>query len=89
MEDMYTYIAFRLHAPDNARRQYQRIADQILSLDFMPERYKILDEEPEHSKSIRRMIVDNYSVLFIILDNSVKVVNVVYTPSNFHPHYLD
>ena len=89
MEDMYTYIAFRLHAPENALRQYQRIADQILKLEYMPERFKILDEEPEHSKSIRRMIVDNYSVLFVSQDDFVKVVSVLYTPSNIHSHYLD
>ena len=89
MEDMYTYIAFRLHAPENALRQYQRIADQILKLEYMPERFKILDEEPEHSKSIRRMIVDNYSVLFVIQDDFVKVVNVLYTPSNIYSHNLD
>ena len=88
MEDMYTYIAFRLHAPENARNQYKRIADQILTLEYMPERYKVLDIEPEHSKGIRRMLVDNYSVFFVILGHFVKVVNVLYTPSDFHPHYL-
>ena len=61
MEDIYNYIAIDLLAPDNAMGQYNRIADEILTLDTFPERFRIMDSEPEKRMELRRMLVDNYS----------------------------
>lgn len=47
MEDIYNYIAIDLLAPDNAMGQYNRIADEILTLDTFTERFRIMDSEPE------------------------------------------
>lgn len=66
MKQLYNHIAYVLLAPENAIRQYNRIADEILKLDTFPERYRIMDYEPEHSMEIRRMLVDNYSVFYVI-----------------------
>ena len=33
--------------PDNAMGQYNRIADEILTLDTFTERFRIMDSEPE------------------------------------------
>ncbi len=41
-----------------------------------------MDSEPEHSKEIRRMLVDNYSVFYVIKGDRVIVTNVLYTASN-------
>ena len=41
MEDIYNYIAIDLLAPDNAMGQYNRIADEILTLDTFPERFRL------------------------------------------------
>ena len=62
--------------------QYNRIADAILKLDEMPERFRVMDSEPEHSRGVRRMLVDNYSVFYIIEEDSVVVTDVLYTPSD-------
>ena len=43
-------------------KQYNRIADEILTLDTFPERFRIMDSEPEKRMELRRMLVDNYSV---------------------------
>ena len=45
MESIYDYIAETFQAHDTAARQYDRIADAILSLVEMPERVKIMDFE--------------------------------------------
>ncbi len=68
MEDIYNYIAIDLLAPDNAMGQYNRIADEILTLDTFPERFRIMDSEPEKRMELRRMLVDNYSVFYTIRD---------------------
>lgn len=82
MEQVYNYIASVLMAPENAIGQYNRIADEILKLDMFPERFRIMDSEPEHSNGIRRMLVDNYSVFYVIKDRRVIVTNVLYSASD-------
>ena len=66
MEQLYNHIAYVLQAPENAMDQYNRIADAILTLDTMAERIRIMESEPERSKEMRRLLVDNYSVFFVI-----------------------
>ena len=82
MEDIYNYIALELLSPENAMGQYNRIADEILTLDTFPQRYRIMDSEPEKQMELRRMIVDNYSVFYTILVGKVIVTDVLYTASD-------
>ena len=82
MEDIYNYIAEELLAPENAMGQYNRIADAILSLDNFPEKFRVLESEPEKDKEIRRMVVDNYSVFYVIKENRVIVTDVLYSASD-------
>lgn len=82
MEQLYNHIAYVLLSPENAMGQYNRIADAILRLDEMPERFRVMDSEPEHSRGLRRMLVDNYSVFYIIEEERVVVTDVLYTPSD-------
>ncbi len=82
MEDIYNYIALDLLSPENAMGQYNRIADEILALDVFPQRYRIMDSEPEKNMELRRMIVDNYSVFYTIRADKVIVIDVLYTASD-------
>lgn len=82
MESIYEYIAEELLAPDTAMGQYNRIADTIETLDQMPERIKLMESEPERTRGLRRLIVDNYAVFFIIADDVVIVTNVLYGASD-------
>lgn len=82
MEDIYNYIALELLSPENAMGQYNRIADKILTLDTFPQRYRIMDSEPEKQMELRRMIVNNYSVFYTIHADRVIVTDVLYTASD-------
>lgn len=82
MEDIYNYIAIDLLAPENAMGQYNRIADEILTLDTFPERFRIMESEPEKSMELRRMLVDNYSIFYTIREDKVIVTDVLYTASD-------
>ena len=82
MESIYEYIAEELLAPDTAMGQYNRIADAIETLDQMPERIKLMESEPEKTRGLRKLIVDNYAVFFIIADDIVIVTNVLYGASD-------
>ena len=82
MEQLYQYIAEVLLSPENAISQYNRIADAILTLDELPERCPIMNTEPEHSRGIRRMLVDNYSVFYIIEETRVIITDGLYSASD-------
>jgi plasmid stabilization system protein ParE len=82
MEAIYKYIAETLLVPATAAKQYDRIAEAILSLENMPERLKIIDSEPEHSKGLRTLIIDNYTVFFVIRNEMVYITRVLYSSSN-------
>ena len=47
MESIYIYIADTLLEPNIAVKQYNRIADAILTLEQMPDRIQLIDSEPE------------------------------------------
>ena len=60
MNGIYEYIAVSLQSPENAMGQYNRIADSVLKLGFFPEKFRLVDFEPERSQGLRQMLVDNY-----------------------------
>ena len=82
MECIYYYIAQDLLSPESAIRQYDRISDAILKLDIFPEKNRILKFEIERMRLLRRLIVDNYSVFYVIEGDSVIVTNVLYSASD-------
>lgn len=48
---IYDYICETLQAPQAAQRQYHRLAEEILSLDFFPERYAVIEAEARNAYS--------------------------------------
>lgn len=82
MEAVYRYIAEKLLSPENALGQYNRIADEILSLRLFPERNRLVEFEPERSQGLRRMLVDNYSVFYVVRGGRVIVTGVLYSASD-------
>ena len=62
---IFEYIAFELQSPENASGQLDRLEEQILSLDIMPERYRKYENEPWKSRGLRVLPVDNYVIFYI------------------------
>ncbi len=88
MEKIYKYIAKVLLSPENAMGQYNRIADEILTLESFPEKFSLFDIEPEHSMGIHKMIVDNYVVCYVIDPGVVTVTDVLYGASDIHTRLM-
>ena len=59
LRGIFEYIAFELQSPENASGQLDRLEEQILSLDTMPERYRKYEKEPWKSRGLRVLLVDN------------------------------
>lgn len=78
MESIYDYIATESLAPEAAIGQYDRIANQILTLTDMPARIGVMNSEPEHTLKVRKMPVGDYYVLFQIRESQVVVLRVLH-----------
>ena len=76
LRGIFEYIAFELQAPENASGQLERLEEQILSLDTIPERYRKYEKEPWETRGLRVLPVDNYVVLYIP-DSNKKVVTIL------------
>ncbi|MGB8454347.1 MAG: type II toxin-antitoxin system RelE/ParE family toxin [Anaerocolumna sp.] len=84
LERIYLYIATKLLAPENASGQYERITHSTMKLDTMPERYRLIESEPEKSRGLRIMPVDSYSVIYIVKNQKVIITNILYSASDLH-----
>ncbi|MFI3214724.1 MAG: type II toxin-antitoxin system RelE/ParE family toxin [Eubacteriales bacterium] len=87
MEQIYVYIAHDLQVPENAQGQYDRIANQILMLESMPDRYPIMCGGELERRGIRLMPVDNYDVLYFIREEEVVVTDVIYSAANIRERF--
>ena len=72
LREIYRYIAVELQSEQNANGQLDRLEENILKLDEMPERFRVYDREPWRSRNLRVMPVDNY-----VPDHQVKTVTVL------------
>ena len=89
MEEIYNYIAIQLQAPENAMGQYNRIAETIEGLNVFPERVKLVESEPERIMGLRQLVIDNYSVFYVIEDMDVKVTRVLYSAMDISRRLLE
>lgn len=84
MEDLkntYEYIAGELFAPDAAAELVRAIMDAVRSLDEMPMRCRLYDDEPWRSRGLRLMLVRKYAVLYLPDEtaDTVSIVRILYS----------
>ncbi len=74
------YISDTLHEPNTAVRLYGSIKKEILSLNKMPNRYAVVNEEPYRSMGVRRIPIENYTVFYIVDEkqNTVHIFRILY-----------
>lgn len=78
--ELRNYIADVLHAPGTATEYIRMVRREIAKLASLPARFKLLDEEPWHSRGVRRFPAKNFFVYFWINESTkrVYVLNVIY-----------
>lgn len=76
LDHIYKYIASEKLAPENAKRQPDRIKYAILSLDTFPQSHQERNEGRYARKEYRQLLIDNYIAIFRI-DEPRKTVYVV------------
>ena len=76
LRDIYEYIAYELLEPDTAAGQTNRIMKAARSLEQMPMRHRLYEEEPWHSQGLRFLPVDNYLIIYLP-DETNNIVNII------------
>lgn len=81
LDEIYGYIAFTLLSPDVAANMYHSIIDCIRSLDSMPLRNALMDDEPWKSRGLRRCFVKNYTIFYLVDETKliVRIVRIMYS----------
>ena len=80
LRDIYEYIAYELLVSETAAGQTERIMKAIRSLEQMPMRHRLYEEEPWYSQGLRVLPVDNYLVFYLPDENSatVNIIRIMY-----------
>ena len=81
LDEIYGYIAFTLLSPDVAANMYHSIIDCIRSLDSMPLRNALMDDEPWKSRGLRKCFVKNYTAFYLVdeVNAIVRIVRIMYS----------
>lgn len=72
---IYEYIAVALGEKEIAVNMIDTIEKSILSLDEMPRRYRLYNEEPWKSRGVHIMSAKKYLVFYVV-DDKEKAVNI-------------
>ena len=84
LDNIYEYIAKEKSAPENAKRQTDRIKKAILDLGSFPQSHQERNEGRYAGKGYRQLLIDNYIAIFRIDENdkNVYVITVQYQGRN-------
>ena len=75
------YIAYELLVPDTALSYIRTIREAIKTLSKAAKRTPPIEDEPWHSRGVRRIMVKNFYVYYLINEEQkqVTILNVIYT----------
>lgn len=80
LRDILDYINYELQEPQVAVKLVRQITKENLSLNQMPMRYRLYDEEPWQSQGLRCFAIKNYLIFYYPDEtkNTVYAVRVIY-----------
>jgi len=85
LHSILDYITDVLKEPQIARRIFSAIEEKVLSLDALPHRQGVVKDEPYKSLGVRWLPIENYTVFYIIDEDSQKVhvLRILYSRRNW------
>ena len=84
LAETVNYISEVLLAPETAVKWLDVLEKAIYSLNTMPNRFPLTDEEPWKTRGIRKLIVKGFIVYYLVDDsrNAVFITAVIYGKRN-------
>ena len=80
LRNILDYITFDLQEPQIAVNLVRTITEEILSLDQIPMRYRLYDEEPWRTQGLRYFPVKGYLIFYRpdAVQEAVHIVRIIY-----------
>ncbi len=80
IDSIFDYIADDLQEPTISNNLVQLIFKEIRSLETMPERYRLYENEPWHSEGLRVLPVKKYLIFYRTKEESqtVEIIRIMY-----------
>ena len=84
LREIYEYIAYTLLVPNTAKAISGTIMREVRSLESLPERNPLYQDEPWHSQGVRFLRVKNYLVFYTVNPDAdtVSVARIMYGGRN-------
>ena len=85
LEGIYKYISKSLISETAASSIMQKIENKILNLKKIPESYSIIEPYIQTKEKYRKLIINNYIVVYRIdkENNKVYVISIIYGKRNY------
>jgi len=78
LRGIYEYFAFTRLEPRLGKKIKQRIVEKLKSLNEMPHRYPVYQDEPWKSMGLRQVFAGSYCVFYLVTENRVQVTRIMY-----------
>ena len=75
LKQITLYMKQVLKVPNVARNYLKLLRQEIDKLETLPKRYEVIEKEKINQFNVRKLIVKNY-IVFYIVDDEEKVVNI-------------
>ena len=81
LKQIRNYIADVLLAPAAARSLLRALREEIGALSTLPERFALVQDEPWHTRGLRRVPVKNFIIYYRVDHESrrVYILNIIYS----------
>lgn len=85
MDSIYNYISRKLYAPNAARKLMEKVEEEVQSLKYTPQKYRVIKRFPEIDMEYRRIIIKNFVVIYTISEkeNIIYIAHMYYGRSNY------
>ena len=81
MQQIFDYISIEKEAPLNAVNMTSKLFESMSSLSVFPQRCKRIEVDYQMA-DYRKMLVDSFTILYIIEDSAVYIENIYHNKSD-------
>ena len=73
INEIYEYISEKLVAENSAKKLMRKMRDAVMDLAKTPNLYIKIEKKDRNKREFRRMVIDNFVVLYTVDESSKKV----------------
>lgn len=82
IEQLGDYIAFQLENPTAALNTMQGIRQTISSLQIMPQRHQLYEDQALSEYGLRVIYFKNYRIFYLIHEDEVRIIRILHMLTN-------